>query len=327
MEEHYQITENSEVPVYRQLVDAIRADIKKGRLGKGDQLPTVMVLAESLGVARGTVKRAYDELEKLGFIEKTQGRGTFVSYSPLSGGNRKDQAMSAIDTMLDSLAELGFSYEEMQIFLDLKIRERQAQHSDVKVAVIECNQENLSKLSDQLRAIQGVEVFAYLLDHVQAYPYNLDDEVDLVVTTVQHGEYIDSILPREEKVARIALRLSPKSMARIVKLQAGTRIGVVGRSIRFAKLLHDACKEYTEGVVLDAPIEFTSADVLHKYLEDKSVLLLPEEYAKYIGGEVANVLREFAKTNLLLPCSYEMDEGSVLFLREKIVRLQEKKSK
>ena len=89
MDSIYQINPELDIPIYRQLVDAIRTAVKKGQLLPNQQLPTVQELSEKLGVARGTVKRVYDELEREGLIEKVQGRGTFVCYRPASASSRK----------------------------------------------------------------------------------------------------------------------------------------------------------------------------------------------------------------------------------------------
>ena len=78
MDSIYKINAQLDIPIYRQLVDSIRMAVKKGELPGGYQLPTVQELTGKLGIARGTVKRAYDELEQLGLVEKMQGRGTFV---------------------------------------------------------------------------------------------------------------------------------------------------------------------------------------------------------------------------------------------------------
>ena len=77
-----------EIPLYRQLVDRIQAAIKKGDLPSGEKLPTVQEMSQKLSIARGTIKRAYDELERKGLLEKVQGRGTFVCYEPVNTGSR-----------------------------------------------------------------------------------------------------------------------------------------------------------------------------------------------------------------------------------------------
>ena len=98
MEITYQINPQLDVPIYQQLVDKIRAAIRSGTLTPGCQLPTVQELSAQLDVARGTVKRAYDELEHEGFLEKIRGRGSFVRAQQLNPGSRKDRAMAAIES-------------------------------------------------------------------------------------------------------------------------------------------------------------------------------------------------------------------------------------
>ena len=67
------------VPVYRQLIDQVRAGIASGSLTAGDQLPTVRQLAVDLEINPNTVMRAYRELELGGLLETHQGTGTFIS--------------------------------------------------------------------------------------------------------------------------------------------------------------------------------------------------------------------------------------------------------
>jgi GntR family transcriptional regulator len=69
------------VPVYRQLIDQVRAGIASGTLSAGDQLPTVRQLAVDLAINPNTVMRAYRELELGGLLETHQGTGTFISDS------------------------------------------------------------------------------------------------------------------------------------------------------------------------------------------------------------------------------------------------------
>lgn len=72
------IKNGSAVPIYEQISNAIRDEILKENLKAGEKLPSVRVLARELSISILTVKKAYDELEKEGFIESRQGLGTFV---------------------------------------------------------------------------------------------------------------------------------------------------------------------------------------------------------------------------------------------------------
>ena len=67
-----------ELPIYRQIMRQITEAIAAGKLKVNDKLPSHRELSEQLVVAPLTVKKAYDELEALRFIETQRGRGTFV---------------------------------------------------------------------------------------------------------------------------------------------------------------------------------------------------------------------------------------------------------
>ena len=327
MEGLFQINSQLDIPIYQQLVDTIRAAVKKGTLVAGQQLPTVQELSQQLSLARGTIKRAYDELERQGVLEKIQGRGTFVCYQPANSGSRKEQAMAAIDLMLDSLENMGFSSTEINIFLALKLRERSEDLSTVKVAVVECNPENVSRLADQLRSIKGIELYSYLLDTIREYPYKLDEDMDLVVTTAEHAPYLESVLADRQKLARVALRLSMDTLTRLMKLKSGETVGILCSSPRFGDLVYRSCRSYARHVAYCQPQTFQPALDIRAWISDKDAVLAPVGYEKYCTAEVAQVLQEAERTGKLVLCSYDMDEGSSLLLEEKLNRIREEKTK
>lgn len=319
----FKIDVGLDVPIYQQIVDKVRTGVKMGDLKPGQKLPTVQELADALSLAKGTVKRAYDELEHLGVLEKVQGRGTFVRYQPGNSESRKEQAMAAIDAVLEQLEDMGFSQTEIGIFIDLKRRERTNRLSVLKIALVECNPEALAQLAEQLRSVQGIELYAYLLKTVEEYPYNLDDDVDLVITTGAHAEYIESILPDKKKLARVALRLSLDSLAKIVSLDPGMRVGLLSGSSRFGELMAATCRQYGRELLLQKPCQFTPNLDVAAYLQNTDVVLVPSDYEKYCNSETAKKLKN---ANLIL-CHYELDDGSSLHLEEKLQQLREEKIK
>lgn len=324
MESIFQINPQLNVPIYQQLVDAIRTAIKKGELVSGQQLPTVQEVTDRLGIARGTIKRAYDELERAGLVEKVQGRGTFVRYQPANSGSRKEQAMAAIESMFDQLEEIGLSAAEINIFLNLKLRERSEQQTLVKVAVVECNPENLSQMSEQLRHINGVDLYSYLMDSIRQYPYQISEDVDLVVTTAAHAEYLETVLPVKKRIARVALRPSARCLSHIIKFRPGEQVGIVGYSRRFSELLYHTCQAYGEDAVPHRPMVMESEGDVAAYLKGKDAVLVPRSYEKYFSAQAVENLRSFE--GQLIDCYYVMDEGSVLYLEAKIKRLLEEKT-
>jgi GntR family transcriptional regulator len=72
------VNPSDELPIYRQIMCQITEAIAMGQLKNGEKLPSHRELSEQLVIAPLTVKKAYDELEALQFIETQRGRGTFV---------------------------------------------------------------------------------------------------------------------------------------------------------------------------------------------------------------------------------------------------------
>lgn len=324
----FHVNTSSDVPAYRQLVDEIRSAVKLGKLAPGEQLPTVLSMAEELGLARGTIQRAYDELERLELVEKIQGRGTFVRSRVPGSENRKERAMDLIDRMLDQMGEMGFSVEELSIFLDLKLRERAMDAPGLKAAIIACNPENLSQMARQLRQIrqlEGVELYSYLLSHVEDSPYNLGEEMDLIITAGEHAGYLASVLPEREKIARIALRLSLSATTELIRLQPGEQVGILTCSRRFGDLLFSACGQLARDVSTAPPALIGQELDWKEFLADKTALLVPDDLEKYLNQAGSEAVSGFSRRGKVIRCAYEIDEGSLLHLQEKIERLREKK--
>ena len=72
------ISNSSNDPIYLQIVNQIKAMIMSGELSPGEALPSMRNLAMQMRVSLITTKRAYEELERDGFIETYTGKGSFV---------------------------------------------------------------------------------------------------------------------------------------------------------------------------------------------------------------------------------------------------------
>ncbi len=74
------LSNSSSKPIYEQITEQIKTDILSGALEAGQQMPSIRTLAKELRVSVITTKRAYEELERDGFVETVQGRGTYVAH-------------------------------------------------------------------------------------------------------------------------------------------------------------------------------------------------------------------------------------------------------
>ena len=73
------ISNASDKPIYEQITTQIKALIMKGELNAGDALPSIRFLAKELRISVITTNRAYEHLERDGFIETVPGKGSFVA--------------------------------------------------------------------------------------------------------------------------------------------------------------------------------------------------------------------------------------------------------
>lgn len=73
------ISNSANKPIYEQITSQIKAMIMDGELQAGEAIPSMRALAKSIHVSVITVQKAYEDLQRDGFIETTVGRGSFVS--------------------------------------------------------------------------------------------------------------------------------------------------------------------------------------------------------------------------------------------------------
>jgi GntR family transcriptional regulator len=104
---------DSPVPPYEQIRAQISTMAASGVLAAGDRLPSIRQLADDLGIATGTVARAYRELEAEGLIVTRGRHGTHISEPPkLTQRQRHDQLREAASSYADRAGQLGADPEE-----------------------------------------------------------------------------------------------------------------------------------------------------------------------------------------------------------------------
>jgi GntR family transcriptional regulator len=107
---------SDKTPIYAQLERGLRAAIAAGRLGPGDQLPTVRQLAVDLSVNANTVARVYTDLERAGVIDTRRGVGSFISATPAQARSPREheRRLKAFATRVLADADAaGFTADEV----------------------------------------------------------------------------------------------------------------------------------------------------------------------------------------------------------------------
>ena len=115
------LSNSSGKPIYEQITDQVKAQILSGALAAGDALPSMRLLAKELRISVITTKRAYEELEREGFLDNVPGKGCFVA--PQNRELLRETQLRRVEEKLsqavDEARRGGFSLEELQEMLDI----------------------------------------------------------------------------------------------------------------------------------------------------------------------------------------------------------------
>jgi len=328
------IDTNRSLPVYEQIVSQLTSDIQQGVLPVGTKLPTVRALALENGLAIGTVRQAYDTLQRRGFIVMHQGRGTFVrptaperlspiavSTSPDGTQSRKQRAIQAVDRALGEILALGLTPSEARIFFDLRLRELEDMGPVIKIGVIDCSAEALAEICSQIAPLPNVEATSYLLDDVVRQPERLSPDLDLLVLTTTHLAQLTERLDTDQPLATVVMTLSPDSAAQLARTPRESRVGIFCGSQRFSGLIQRSCTRYCR---LNAPpraIQWGKGDDISAFLQEIDTLILPTAYQSLCPPEELALLEEAMPNLRTVVYHYEMDQGSLLSLTNRIQRV------
>ena len=99
------ITNSNDTPIFMQIKDSIKKSIFNDTLKEGESLPSVRALASDLKISFLTVKRAYDELEKEGFIKTIPGKGSFIS--PKNMELIREEKLKQIESYIEEIYKLS----------------------------------------------------------------------------------------------------------------------------------------------------------------------------------------------------------------------------
>lgn len=115
------ITNKSDKPIYEQIVSQIILAIENGDLKEGDALPSMRALAADLRISVITTKRAFEELERQGFIYSIVGKGSFVNAinSDFSREEILKQIEDYLNAAISRARKNSISAEELKELIDI----------------------------------------------------------------------------------------------------------------------------------------------------------------------------------------------------------------
>ncbi|MGI6054870.1 MAG: GntR family transcriptional regulator [Clostridium sp.] len=114
------VNHSSMVPIYEQIVEQIKTQIRDGSLQEGDVLPSVRALAGTLKISALTVKKAYDTLEAQGFSSTVHGKGSYITATnrQLIWEEQRKEVEEDLHQAVQKARRYGIQNEELRSLLD-----------------------------------------------------------------------------------------------------------------------------------------------------------------------------------------------------------------
>ncbi|MBE0712721.1 MAG: GntR family transcriptional regulator [Candidatus Aminicenantes bacterium] len=120
------VSNSSPDPIYEQVTRQIKTQIISGELKEGESLPSIRRLAQDLQISVITTKRAYEELEKEGFVDTVEGKGSFVAMQ--NKELLREKKMKIVEEKMAEAVEearlLGITRAELEEMLGLLYGEK-----------------------------------------------------------------------------------------------------------------------------------------------------------------------------------------------------------
>ncbi|HKF16236.1 MAG TPA: winged helix-turn-helix domain-containing protein [Candidatus Dormibacteraeota bacterium] len=286
-----------------------------GDLRSDQRLPTCTQLAKQLGANKNTVSKAFQSLASRGYLRSERGRGTFVARR-MPRSARPEILSHLQDLLLLALQEAKLAGLDQDRFLALvgEAASRYYGARSLRVGLVECIPHDAAALSRDLQVALGRPVTPLLLEDVVADPAGMLADFDLVGVAVSHIAELEEVLPPFAGPELIQLFVSPDaaSLAEVVRLRAGTRVGIVCDAEETLRALLRIVAAYNPELSVSGC----------RVSDREGVQTLAEKVqALMVTLSARPALDAFGVRPPVIPASFQLDTGSVERMRARLEEL------
>lgn len=321
------------VPLYRQISDELQRGIESGYYKEGERLPSEKALSLEKQVAVGTVRNAYEELQKKGLIRKVRGGGAYVL-----GRQRQGEAEAPppepellVEHLVNSLYGSGLSAGRIVKLLQREIDRAYFDSHKLKTALVDCNYETLHNIVEDFKQLPELDLELFTLDELLSGKKVIDSQVRLALVSQRHyGEFVRYADLWHLKVEEVAIREKRETIARLTVIPPEQTICILYRSPGFLASVRytlEALAKENRVVCMDER-KLTEGSPLHLQYEaliaQRVPLVIPPDYMSYGSAFVLQLIERAGKTgSVAIPFEFEVDKGTKLYLKQMLRRMQE----
>jgi GntR family transcriptional regulator len=223
------INRSEPIPIHTQLIEQLKYAIESGIWQPGRKIPTVREMAQILRINYNTVRTAYQELERSGYLSAEQGRGTFVAPDLEIKQDKGQMSLyDLIDEALIKAKSMGVSPDAFASAAYTRARLYPKGTPDVSVLFVECNNADMEYYARTIHAGTGIKPETVLIEDLAGKGPAFFNRFDLVATTFFHVAELQELVGSNQAV--LALMVAPdylEVMAQLADLPEGTHVGLI----------------------------------------------------------------------------------------------------
>jgi len=297
-------------------MEQIKYHIDNGYWKPGDKLPTVRLMAQSLRINYNTIRLAYQELERHGYLITEQGRGTFVAQETRrKPEGHQEVLLDLIDEALIKAKSMGISPEEFASTAYARGMLFPFESPDVKLLFTECNKADLEHFAMNIQQGAGIKPDTILIDQLRQKAQSFFEKYDIIATTLFHVADIQEWVGPTHTV--IGLMVEPdylEVLAEIARLPNGARVGLICAERKGA----EAMERVLMGVGATYPKFITSGIDQPEKVEQ----VFQEADVIYVSRLALSQYREkWPSDKPFRPYIDDLDDGALRLLRREVMRV------
>lgn len=292
--------------------------IRSGTYPVGSKLPTVRKMAEEFGVSKNTTVRAYQALQRKGYLDLVRGSGAFVERSEIIPSTDNGEWQEQLNRLIVEAKRNGMGLETI---LD---RMRASAHrifrsSHLRICFVECNPQDIEAMSDVLRRGVGHSLEGILLSELIARPEEIDSRFDLIVTSFFHLSQVFQALgtERQKKVVGVNSIPNHAALLNIARLHSPV-IGLVCELPNVMETLTYIIRMYHASATVISAL-FDDEARLKTLVEKADVIVVP------LG--VSQRLMVLNPRTPVITVAFTIEQQSIDFLAHRIAELVEPERK
>ena len=309
------LDKSSDVPIYLQIVDQVLEMIRSGELVSGEKLPTERELKQEYSISVGTAKAAYKKLVQMNKVISVQGSGTYVMR--METELEMAHLRAEIDQALNRAFSAEITEEQIRDILEQEIARFKRRTPNVHIAWVCACEELLETTVAELASIPLVKLDSFTIAQVQRNPSLLQDHFDLVITTERYYTQVCRLLSNQrDRVYQISLTMKRESVYEIAQIKEDTPIlfwcieDIFEKTVKNRFLPH-----HNAGRLFSVTGKEPSAEAL---ISCPVLVVPPKTTMQRHPGMFEKVLAATQSGVQVLYINYELDRGSLLFLRSTV---------